>query len=120
MRKTLLALALAVSATVGLAACSTPEQLELAPDTVIIDVRTPAEYGEGHLEGAVNIDVSAPDFADRIADLPADGEYLVYCRSGNRSAAAAGIMAEQGFDEVIDAGAVGDASSATGLAIVTD
>ncbi len=67
------------------------------PDTTILDVRTPAEFAQGHLPGALNIDVNSPDFATAIADLDKTKPYAVYCRSGNRSATALHIMADQGF-----------------------
>lgn len=102
-----------------LSACAPAEPVELSDSAVIIDVRTPAEYAEGALEGAINADVSSGAFDALIADLPTDGEYLVYCRSGNRSAQAADRMKAAGFTNVIDAGAIGAASTATGLPIVT-
>lgn len=68
----------------------------------VVDVRTPGEYDEVHIEGAVLVDFSAPTFRDEIAGLDPEGEYLVYCRSGNRSAQAVAIMAELGFDRVWD------------------
>ena len=120
MRRLLTVLSLAVVAVIGLAGCSSPEPVAVGEDTVIIDVRTPAEYAEGHLDGAMNIDVSSPGFADTIAELPVDGEYLVYCRSGNRSAQAASIMRDRGFGNVIDAGALSNASTTTGIDIVTE
>lgn len=120
MRTLLTLLSLAFAATLTLAGCSSPAPVTVGEDAVIIDVRTPAEYAEGHLDGAVNIDVSSPAFADAIAELPADGEYVVYCRSGNRSAQAASIMRDHGFEHVIDAGALSDASTATGFDIVTE
>ena len=49
----------------------------------LIDVRTPKEYAEGHLQGAENIDVKAADFGERIAKVK--GKVAVYCRSGRRS-----------------------------------
>jgi rhodanese-related sulfurtransferase len=67
------------------------------PGTQVIDVRTPAEFAEGHLPGAVNLDVSAPDFAARVASLDKNAPYAVYCRSGNRSASALQVMLGQGF-----------------------
>ena len=51
-----------------------------------------------------NIDVQAADFQARIADLDTSVPYLVYCRSGNRSKAAADLMSEDGFTDVVDAG----------------
>ncbi len=69
---------------------------------VILDVRTADEFAEGHLEGATMIDFYLDDFADRLADLDRDVPYLVYCRSGNRSEQAVGIMRELGFADVAD------------------
>jgi rhodanese-related sulfurtransferase len=71
---------------------------------VVIDVRTPAEFAAGHVAGAQNIDVEAPDFASRIASLDPKEAYLVYCRSGRRSAVAADQMAAAGFTDIVDAG----------------
>jgi len=76
------------------------EQEQGNPEFAIIDVRTPAEYADGHLENAVNIDYSADDFEDRIDELDKDKTYVIYCRSGVRSAGARDVMEEIGFDEV--------------------
>jgi rhodanese-related sulfurtransferase len=67
------------------------------PDFVILDVRTPGEFGDGHLENAVNLDYYAETFRDDIDKLDKSRTYLVYCRSGKRSRAAADIMQELGF-----------------------
>jgi phage shock protein E len=80
---------------------------------VLIDVRTPAEHADGHLPGSQNIDIGAPDFREQIGALPRDDAYLLYCRSGNRSAQAATIMAELGFTDVVDGGAYVDLAAAT-------
>lgn len=107
MRKLLVAVAL--SASVSLAACASPEGEEAIPeDAVVIDVRTPEEYSEGHLDGALNIDFYAPDFAAQIAELPKDGTYVLYCRSGSRSGQAKSIMDNMGFTDVTNAGAYED------------
>jgi rhodanese-related sulfurtransferase len=74
------------------------------PSRVIIDVRTPAETADGMLAGALNIDFQAPGFRERIGQLDRDASYLLYCRTGNRSAQAAAVMAELGFADVVDAG----------------
>lgn len=118
MPKLLLALVSAALLLVGVSGCSATESLTVSNDTVIIDVRTPAEYEAGHLDGAVNIDVSSAGFATEIATLPADGDYIVYCQSGNRSAQAVALMQDQGFDNVRDAGGISKASQATGIGIV--
>lgn len=71
-------------------------------DVRVLDVRTPEEYAEGHVEGATLIDFYEPDFADRIGELDPDATYVVYCRSGNRSGQATALMAQQGFTSVND------------------
>jgi len=55
---------------------------------VILDVRTPEEFAAGHIPGAVNLDVSAPDFQEKAARLDRNRIYLVHCASGVRSARA--------------------------------
>jgi rhodanese-related sulfurtransferase len=67
---------------------------------VLVDVRRPDEFAGGHLPGAVNIDVTAPDFGQRIATLDQTKPTYVYCRSGARSATAAGQLATAGFAQV--------------------
>jgi phage shock protein E len=69
----------------------------------IIDVRTPLEYQAGHITGAINIDYNAPDFKTKIDKLDKTAVYLVYCHSGNRSAAASKVMAENGFKYINNA-----------------
>ncbi len=81
-------------------------------DRIVIDVRTPAEYAQAHVVGALNIDVESADFADRIAELDPEQPYLVYCRSGNRSALAAGQMADIGIKDIADAGGLADLARA--------
>ena len=68
----------------------------------VIDVRTPEEFAEGHIDGATLLDFYEPTFADQLAELERDGTYLLYCRSGNRSGQAASIMNRLGFEQVYD------------------
>lgn len=73
---------------------------ELITDTnvVVLDVRTAAEYAEGHIDGAVLIDQGQSDFIEQAkAELPNDKIIAVYCRSGRRSANAAGRLADIGY-----------------------
>lgn len=63
----------------------------------ILDVRTAKEFADGHVAGAVNIDVNQTDFAQKIDQLDRSKTYIVYCRSGRRSSKAVGIMAAKGF-----------------------
>ena len=86
--------------------------VEMLDDRTVIDVRTAAEYAESHVVGAANIDVEGADFADRIAELDASEPYMVYCRSGRRSALAAEQMAEAGIEDIADAGGLADLARA--------
>ena len=120
MKKFFAALALLLGATVALAGCASSEPVELSEDTVIIDVRTPAEFASGHLDGAVNIDVQSPDFAAQIMELDPNGDYFVYCRSGNRSGQAIAQMNQMGFngENLTNGGSVQNASDLSGIDIV--
>ena len=69
-------------------------------DFVILDVRTPGEFSEGHLRGAVNLDVQSPDFEKRLRALDRNKSYLVYCRTGNRSRQAILAMEALGFRSI--------------------
>jgi len=68
----------------------------------VIDVRTPEEYQSGHLPGAINIDFYDSEFVSKLANLQRDGQYAVYCRSGNRSSLALEKMKEMNFTGVVD------------------
>lgn len=72
------------------------------PNAVLLDVRTPEEYAEGHLAGARNIDIRSGDFFDQIMNLESGKSYYVYCRSGARSATASNFIAEQGHEQVFN------------------
>ena len=60
----------------------------------LIDVRTPKEYAEAHIDGAENIDVKDANFAQNIKGIK--GNVAVYCRSGKRSMMAAEQLSAQG------------------------
>lgn len=68
----------------------------------VLDVRTPAEYAAGHIEGSRNIDFLGSDFEKEINGLDKDRDILVYCRSGKRSRAAALALRKVGFKKVLD------------------
>jgi rhodanese-related sulfurtransferase len=89
------------------------------PGVTVIDVRTPEEFAAGHLAGAQLIDIQAPGFEEAISALPRDGAYAVYCRSGNRSAAATALMAELGFTDITELADGIQAWAAAGLPIET-
>ena len=67
------------------------------PDAVVLDVRTPEEFAQGNIEGAVNIDVKNPNFSGQIKGLDKDKTYMVYCRTGRRSTTACQMMQNEGF-----------------------
>lgn len=64
---------------------------------VILDVRTPEEYDEGHIEGAVNLNFYDDDYREQLENLDRDDTYLLFCRSGNRSGQTLDIMEELEF-----------------------
>lgn len=120
--------AMAMAAITGVSACSSSEPVTgsasqatgqhmtandfstamAKPGTIVLDVRTPAEYASGHLPQAQNIDIEAADFATRIAALDKNATYAVYCHSGNRSGVALEKMAGVGFTHLYDlAGGIG-------------
>lgn len=67
------------------------------PGVVILDVRTPEETALGMIEGAIEIDFYGDNFESEIEKLDPEKTYLVYCRSGNRSAKTCNLMASKGF-----------------------
>lgn len=86
---------------------------------LILDVRKPEEIAEGALEGALFVDFMGDDFAGKVVELDKSADYIVYCRSGNRSGQSIAIMAELGFTgELTNGGGLEDAAALTGLAIV--
>jgi rhodanese-related sulfurtransferase len=128
-RRLLALIILALVAVFAVAACESGESSSDVPgahtvsadkaaeliesgEYTVIDVRTPAEYAGAHVVGAVNIDVNGADFADQIAGLDPEEPYLVYCRTGNRSAQAAAQMEDIGIQDIADAGGLADLAAA--------
>ncbi|WP_374400056.1 rhodanese-like domain-containing protein [Flavobacterium sp.] len=72
------------------------------PEVQLVDVRTPEEFSEGHLENAINIDVTADDFDAKVASLDKEKPVMVYCKSGGRSAKASARLKELGFKTITD------------------
>ena len=69
---------------------------ELKNET-IIDVRTPEEYSEGHIQDAINIDWNSAEFSDEVAKLDKSKPVMVYCYVGGRSGSAAQALRGMGF-----------------------
>lgn len=71
-------------------------------DFILLDVRTPQEYAEGHLEGSVNINFFDGDFKDQVNKLDKEKTVYIYCRSGNRSGKGAAVLKELCFTTIKD------------------
>ncbi|WP_070120374.1 rhodanese-like domain-containing protein [Bacillus marinisedimentorum] len=67
-------------------------------DVQVLDVRTSQEFAEGHIPGAMLIPLQ--ELEGRLGELDKEGKYVVVCRSGNRSAQASEILAENGFTNI--------------------
>lgn len=76
------------------------EELLEQEEVTIIDVRTSREWQGGIVEGALTINLNDPGFVERIGQLDADGHYLIYCNSGNRSRVASRLMLENGLENI--------------------
>lgn len=70
-----------------------PAYLAATPDVLILDVRTPEEFAQGHLDGALNIPVDSLEA--RLNELPAHRPLLIYCRMGVRAERAYGMVREK-------------------------
>ncbi|MBR4265843.1 MAG: rhodanese-like domain-containing protein [Bacteroidales bacterium] len=86
---------------------SAPEFLDLiggSQNVILIDVRTPEEFVEGHIPAANNLDVKSQDFKNRLLENYKDKKkvYALYCRSGHRSKLAAQILVDNGYTEVYE------------------
>src|SRR2546423_1148282 len=77
------------------------EKLRTDKKNVVLDVRTEKEFAAGHIPGAVNIDVNAPDFEDKVKKLDKDKTYLVHCAAGVRSRKACEKMGKLNFRHCI-------------------
>lgn len=77
------------------------EKIELE-NTLLVDVRTPAETAEAKIEGAIEINFNAADFEAQISQLPEDKTILLYCRSGNRSGQAATILENLDYEKLVN------------------
>lgn len=105
VRRTLFLILMTMSA-VQISGCNSNDKIisvsapefdkEIKADSVqLLDVRTPQEYAEGHIDGALNINIQSDDFRRLVEkELSKDSTILVYCRSGRRSMEAAEILTE--------------------------
>ncbi|MBK9568132.1 MAG: rhodanese-like domain-containing protein [Saprospiraceae bacterium] len=76
------------------------KMMEANKDIVLIDVRTPEEIARGKINNALEMNISSPEFTDKINKLDKSKEYIVYCAVGGRSATAVSMMQQVGFTKV--------------------
>jgi rhodanese-related sulfurtransferase len=76
------------------------ERLAASKDIVLIDVRTPNEVAAGVIGQPLVIDIANPNFAQEVAKLDKNKEYIVYCAVGGRSSSAVSYMRQEGFTKV--------------------
>ena len=83
------------------------EEYRAHEGAVLLDVRTPEEYAEGHIPGSVNVPLQS---IDKVASAAADKDktVFVYCRSGARSSQAVAFMKQMGYTEVHNIGGILD------------
>ncbi len=72
------------------------------PNVQLVDVRTPQEFANGHLENAKNVSFNDPEFKQKIALLDKSKPIAVYCAIGGRSGRASKILVELGFKDISD------------------
>ena len=123
-------LAIAFSSLLLLTACSASGTTDLTAQefqsktlesgVITLDVRTPGEFINGHIAGAMNIDVEGMKFNSEIEKLDKSATYAVYCRSGRRSAIAVQTMKDAGFNSLFNMKSGTEEWSAAGLPLVAE
>lgn len=76
------------------------KKLKEDDNAVLLDIRTPNEFHQGHIPNAILMNIYDPSFADDIQQLDKNKNYYLYCRSGNRSYHAGRLMLQLGFKNV--------------------
>ena len=127
MKKTLAAVLSAAFLLTGCSSSTSATNLDAAgfaeqvtkADVITLDVRTPGEFMEGHIEGAINIDVEGSSFDSEIANLDKSKSYAVYCRIGRRSLIAVDKLSAAGFEKLSNLNTGINDWIANGLPLVT-
>jgi rhodanese-related sulfurtransferase len=78
------------------------EKLWQNKSNTVLDVRSAKEFAAGHIPGALNLDVNAPGFEQKLRELKPEKTYLVHCAAGVRSARACDIMSRHGLTNLVD------------------
>ena len=89
-----------MSDLLNLSALEFSQKIQSSDSIVIIDVRTPQEFSEGHIPNSLLIDIYNPTFPKKISKLDKSKDYYIYCRSGSRSYHAGVFMLSEGFNSV--------------------
>ena len=82
--------------------CKNASQLEIKPDTFLVDVRTPEEFNKGSVDNAVNIPLN--ELSNRLQEFNGKNNIVVFCRSGARSNKAMKMLHSQGILNVVNGG----------------
>ncbi len=85
---------------INLSAAEFAEKIKSDKSAIIVDVRTPQEYNQGHIPNSILIDIYHHTFQSKIMELNKNQTYYLYCRSGNRSFHAGNFMLKMGFEKV--------------------
>lgn len=89
--------------TISIIDKETMETEVIGKDVQLVDVRTPQEYGLGHIDDALNFNIAnLPRFKEQIKTLDQTKPVYIYCKLGGRSARAADLLKSEGFTEIYD------------------
>lgn len=87
---------------INLPAVEFAEKMQAIPTAPIIDVRTPEEFKQGHIQNAVNINWNGSDFSAQMAKFDKSQPIFIYCLSGGRSGSASAQLRSEGFKEIYE------------------
>ncbi|MGZ3796223.1 MAG: rhodanese-like domain-containing protein [Pseudobdellovibrionaceae bacterium] len=96
---------------------TTTKKIQDLSNTIILDVRTVEEYQSAHIKGARNIDFYSGNFKELLSKLDKNKNYVLYCRSGNRSGQSCHLMKQLGFSNVENLGSLNQAGKKIGVPI---
>ncbi len=74
--------------------------LHQTPEAILLDVRTPQEFDQGHIEGAINRDYHAQEFEAQMDAINPKYSLFIYCQSGGRSGKTYHMLKQKGFEKV--------------------
>ena len=89
---------------------------DIASGSQLVDVRTPEEFSDGYIEGAINLPLDSIKEGQN-PTVSNDTRVYVYCRSGNRSAEATRLLESAGFTDVVDLGGLNDVVAIGGVQV---